>query len=174
MALLRRRHGPVSLRRRPAFQALVKAIVSQQISAKAADSILARLRQRVSLAPAALAQADIRELREVGLSRSKAEYVGELARFALAGGLRGLGRRSDQEVAERLTEIRGIGLWTAQMFLIFALNRPDVWPVGDGGIQRAARSLYRVRSLSRLEALGDRFRPWRSHAAWYLWRSLGG
>ena len=68
--------------------------------------------------------------------------------------------------------VKGIGLWTAQMFLMFSLNRPDVWPTGDNGIQRAAARLYGVRSLRRLERLGERFRPHRSAAAWYLWRSL--
>ncbi|HSE66406.1 MAG TPA: hypothetical protein VLB12_05450, partial [Gemmatimonadales bacterium] len=78
----------------------------------------------------------------------------------------------DAEVVERLTSVKGIGAWTAEMFLIFSLNRPDVWPVGDGGIQRAALNLYRIRSPRSLQKLGERFRPVRTHAAWYLWRSL--
>jgi DNA-3-methyladenine glycosylase II len=172
MADLRARHAPPAFTPAAPFGSLVDAIVSQQISGKAAASILARLTERVGVRPGALAEADLRRLRGVGLSRAKAVYVRELARFAVAGGLRGLSRMEDQVIITRLTEVKGIGVWTAQMFLMFSLNRPDVWPVGDNGIQRAAHRLYGVKSLRRLEQLGDRFRPWRSHAAWYFWRSL--
>ena len=172
MSGLCERHGPVRLNPKPAFESLVDAIVSQQISGKAADAILGRLRDRVSLEPPRLAKADLRKLRSVGLSRAKATYVREFARFADQGGLEGIEALGDDEVKLRLTSVKGIGNWTAEMFLIFSLNRPDVWPVGDGGIQRAARKLYRVRSLKSLQKLGDRFRPFRTHAAWYLWSSL--
>lgn len=172
MAGLVASHGPPGFRPRPPFESLVNAIVSQQISGKAADSILRRLGELVPIRPAPLARADLRRLRRAGLSRAKATYVRELARFAEAGGLEGLDRLEDAAVIERLVAVKGIGVWTAEMFLMFSLNRPDVWPLDDGGIQRAALSLYRVRARSRLVRLGERFRPLRSSAAWYLWRSL--
>jgi DNA-3-methyladenine glycosylase II len=172
MAGLVARHPAPELEPRPPFHSLVDAIVSQQISGKAAASILARLESRVPIRPVALAAADPRRLRRAGLSRAKARYVRELARFAAAGGLQGLRRLDDEAVVERLTAVDGVGVWTAQMFLIFSLNRPDVWPTGDGGVQRAARNLYGVKSRTGLERLGERFRPVRTHAAWYLWRSL--
>lgn len=173
MADLVARHRPPEFKPVRPFPALVDAIISQQISGKAAESILNRLRALVPITPVDLAEADLRRLRRAGLSRAKATYVRELARFAAAGGLRGLHRLSDEVIVERLTAVKGIGVWTAEMFLIFSLGRPDVWPVGDGGVQRAAMNLYGVKNLKKLALLGDRFRPWRTHAAWYLWRSLG-
>jgi DNA-3-methyladenine glycosylase II len=166
------RHRPPAFAQRRPFPSLVDAIVSQQISGKAADSIMARLRGLVPIQPAALAGADLRRLRRAGLSRAKAVYVRELARFAEDGGLRGLTRLPDAAIVGRLTSVKGVGVWTAEMFLIFSLGRPDVWPVGDGGVQRAAFNLYGVRTPKRLAALGERFRPFRTYAAWYLWRSL--
>jgi DNA-3-methyladenine glycosylase II len=133
---------------------------------------MGRLESLVAIRPATLAGTDPRRLRRAGLSRAKARYVRELARFAAAGGLRGLRRMPDAAVIERLTSVKGVGVWTAEMFLIFSLHRPDVWPVGDGGIQRAALNLYGARTRKALEGLGERFRPLRTHAAWYLWRSL--
>jgi len=172
MSGLCQRHGPMQLAPQPAFVALVDAIVSQQISGRAAEAILARLRARVALRPRALAGAHPATLRAAGLSRAKVRYVRELGRFAAQGGLRGLDRLSDEAIIARLTAVKGIGTWTAEMFLIFSLHRPDVWPIGDGGIQRAAGLLYRANTPKALTALGERFRPYRSHAAWYLWRSL--
>lgn len=172
MSGLRQRHGPMRISPQPAFLSLVDAIVSQQISGRAAEAILGRLRARVPLRPTRLATAHHSTLRSVGLSRAKATYVRELGRFASEGGLRGLTRLSDEEIIARLTAVKGIGTWTAEMFLIFSLQRPDVWPIGDGGVQRAAAMLYGATSPKTLSALGERFRPFRSHAAWYLWRSL--
>lgn len=173
MADLVAKHRAPAIKPQRPFPSLVDAIVSQQISGKAAASILAKLTTLVPIKPQALADADLRRLRKAGLSRAKAIYVRELARFAVDGGLRGLGRLSDDEVIERLTSVKGIGVWTAHMFLIFSLGRPDVWPVGDGGVQRAAMNLYGAKNLKQLALLGDRFRPHRTVAAWYLWRSLG-
>ncbi|HTS89842.1 MAG TPA: hypothetical protein VMG41_15215 [Gemmatimonadales bacterium] len=172
MADLVARHTPPRFKTVRPFPSLVDAIVSQQISGKAADSILARLRTMVPIRPAALATADTRTLRRAGLSRAKARYVKALGRFAVKGGLRGLARQEDAAIVQRLTEVDGVGVWTAEMFLIFCLKRPDVWPVGDGGIQRAALRLYGARTRRALERVGDRFRPFRTTAAWYLWRSL--
>jgi DNA-3-methyladenine glycosylase II len=172
MADLVARHVPPAFPVQRPFPSLVDAIVSQQISGKAAASILARLETLVPIRPAALAEADLRRLRRAGLSRAKAVYVRELARFAREGGLRGLGRLPDEEIVARLTTVKGVGVWTAEMFLIFSLRRPDVWPVGDGGVQRAAVRLYGARTRKQMERLGERFRPFRTYAAWYLWRSL--
>lgn len=172
MADLVARHAPPRFARQRPFPSLVDAIVSQQISGKAAASIMARLRSLVPIRPDDLADAELRRLRRAGLSRAKAVYVRELARFAADGGLRGLGRLGDEEIVSRLTAVKGVGVWTAEMFLIFSLGRQDVWPIGDGGIQRAAMNLYKARTPKAMSALGERFRPVRSHAAWYLWRSL--
>lgn len=172
MSGLCERHGPMRLSPQPPFVSLVDAIVSQQISGRAAETILARLRARVPLRPNRLASAHHATLRSVGLSQAKARYVRELGRFASEGGLRGLNRLPDEAIIARLTAVKGIGTWTAEMFLIFSLQRPDVWPIGDGGIQRAAAQLYGATTPKALTALGERFRPFRSHAAWYLWRSL--
>lgn len=172
MADLVERHMAPRLEPRAPFPSLVDAIVSQQISGKAAASIMARLRSIVPIRPAPLAAADPRRLRRAGLSRAKALYVRELARFAAGGGLRGLSRLSDQAIVQRLTAVKGVGVWTAEMFLIFALNRTDVWPVGDGGVQRAVLALYGARTPKAIARVGERFRPWRTYAAWYMWRSL--
>jgi len=141
MAGLVAKYIPPAIRPQRPFPALVDAIISQQISGKAAESILNRLRILVPIRPDALAEADLRRLRRAGLSRAKAVYVRELARFTVDGGLRGLSRLPDAAVVERLTSVKGVGVWTAEMFLIFSLGRPDVWPVGDGGVQRAAMNL---------------------------------
>ncbi len=172
MADLVARHAAPRFEPQAPFPSLVDAIVSQQISGKAAASIMARLCGLVPIRPAALAEADLRRLRRAGLSRAKSTYVRALARFALDGGLRGLSRLPDEAVVERLTTVKGVGVWTAEMFLIFSLNRPDVWPVGDGGVQRAVFRLYGAKTPKAISQVGERFRPWRSHAAWYMWRAL--
>ncbi|MEO8031997.1 MAG: DNA-3-methyladenine glycosylase 2 family protein [Gemmatimonadota bacterium] len=174
MAALCQQHGPARLKTRPAFESLLGAIASQQISGRAAATILGRLRRRVGFTQRALATAHLNTLRASGLSRAKSLATRDLARFARAGGLRGLDRMSDESVIERLIQVRGIGVWTAHMFLMFSLGRVDVWPIGDGGVQRAAATLYGTTDQETLLDLGERFRPWRSHAAWYLWRSLDG
>jgi DNA-3-methyladenine glycosylase II len=173
MADLVARHRPPGFRPRRPFPSLVESIVSQQISVKAADSIMAKLRATVPIDPKSLARTDPRKLRRAGLSRAKALYVRELAKFADQGGLRGLSRLEDQQIIERLTTVKGIGVWTTEMFLMFSLGRPDVWPIGDGGIQRALIKLYQARTPKQMMEIGERYRPVRSQAAWYLWRSLG-
>lgn len=172
MADLVARHRPPGYRPRRPFPALVESIIGQQISIKAADSIMAKLKATVPIQPEALAAADPRRLRRAGLSRAKALYVRELARFAADGGLRGLSRLEDQAIIERLTKVKGIGVWTTEMFLMFSLGRADVWPIGDGGIQRALVKLYNAKTPKQMTEIGERYRPVRSHAAWYLWRSL--
>jgi DNA-3-methyladenine glycosylase II len=172
MADLVARHVPPRFEPVEPFPSLVDAIVSQQISGKAAASIMGRLRTLVPIRPRAIAGAELRLLRRAGLSRAKARYVRELGRFTVAGGLRGLAGLTDAEIVERLTQVNGVGTWTAEMFLIFSLQRPDIWPVGDGGIQRAGLRLYGAKTPKALARVGERFRPFRTSAAWYLWRSL--
>lgn len=172
MADLVARHVPPRFEPQQPFPSLVDAIVSQQISGKAAASIMNHLRELVPIRPAALASANLRTLRRAGLSRAKATYVRELARFTVAGGLRGLSRLPDEAIVERLTAVKGVGVWTAEMFLIFSLHRPDVWPVGDGGVQRSVAHLYGARTPKQMAAVGERFRPVRTSAAWYMWRAL--
>lgn len=167
-----------------AFTTLANAIVGQQISVAAAAGIWKRLVARYSdrlLAPATLAEAAIEELRACGLSLRKAEYMIGLARAFRDGSLREelFDTWSDDEVRDHLTALRGIGPWTAEMFLIFHLRRPDVLPLGDIGLQRAAKRLYgwpegETAPLlrQRLIELGDTWRPFRTVAVWYLWRDL--
>lgn len=157
---------------RPAYATLVSSIVGQQLSGKAAETIWKRLEQRFAIEPSALAAAHPDDLRSLGLSRAKVSFIHDLSRFALGGGLEGLEHQSDQEIIAHLTQVRGIGVWTVQMFLMFGLRRPDVWPILDLGVRKGLEQLYGVSDKAGLEALGERFRPFRSHAAWYMWRVL--
>lgn len=165
-----------------AFTTLANAIVGQQISVAAAAGIWKRLAAAYpGMRPAALAAAPVDELRSRGLSARKAEYLrGVAAAFSsgeLSDGL--LAALDDGAVRERLCSLRGIGPWTAEMFLIFHLRRPDVLPLGDIGLQRAAARLYgfperegRNATIERLSVLAETWRPWRTVAVWYLWRDL--
>jgi DNA-3-methyladenine glycosylase II len=172
MAPLVRRFGRTAVGTREAFDALVRSVVSQQLSSKAADTICARLEARVGLDAPRLARTRGTALRACGLSRAKAACVKASARFALDGGLAGLPADDPDTVLGRLTAIKGVGPWTAHMVMIFALGVPDVWPTGDGGVRRALWQLYRTKSDRSVTRLGERFRPYRSYAACYLWRYL--
>jgi 3-methyladenine DNA glycosylase/8-oxoguanine DNA glycosylase len=163
------------------FAALTSAIVYQQISGKAAAAILARvvaLGGKGRLRPAHVLAASDEALRACGLSRQKAAYLRDLAGHAVRGnGLSGLARLEDEAVIERLTAVRGVGRWTAEMYLMFRLGRPDVLPVDDYGIRKAMQRAYRMRALprpDRMRLIAERWRPYRTVACWYLWRSLGG
>jgi DNA-3-methyladenine glycosylase II len=176
--------GPCGLadrQRKDHLTALVGAIVSQQLSTKAAATIFGRF---VALFPenaitdaAAIAALDDAALRGVGLSRQKVSYLRDLC--ARIGDRRlqldELDMLPDEEVIERLTRVKGFGRWTAEMFLMFRLHRPDVLPVGDLGIVKAVQRLYRLRNRpdpKRLVRIGDAWRPYRSVACWYLWQTL--
>ncbi len=177
MQSLAQQHGPAPFwpnpfQTEPPYSTLVSSIVGQQLSGKAAETIWKRLTTRFALSPEVLYLARLEDLRATGLSGSKARYVQDLSRFALEGGLNGIESQPDQEVIQRLTLVKGIGVWTAQMFLMFGLGRPDVWPVLDLGIRKGAERLYGIADQPALQELGERFRPYRSHAAWYLWRVL--
>ncbi|WP_297854502.1 DNA-3-methyladenine glycosylase [Meiothermus sp.] len=177
MQKLAAKHGPAPFAPHPfpersPYGVLLSSIVGQQLSGKAADTIWQRLSSRFALEPEVLWQARTEDLRAVGLSNAKARYVQDLSRFALEGGLLGIETQTDEEIIRHLTQVKGIGVWTVQMFLMFGLGRPDVWPVLDLGIRKGAQKLYGISERQALEELGERFRPYRSHAAWYLWRVL--
>lgn len=176
-----RRAGPFQLRRRTnRYQALLRAIVAQQISTRAAQSIWARLELAAgdaSLKPDAVHQLDDATLRGAGLSPQKLGYVRDLTNRVVTGELRlaSLHRLPDDEVITRLVAVKGIGVWTAQMFLMFSLGRPDVLPTGDLGIQSAIRSLYDMSTLpspKEIEVLAQPWRPYATVACWYLWRHV--
>ena len=162
-----------------AFAALVESIVYQQITGKAAASIYGRVRRLVGRRhprPHDILAATEQALREAGLSRQKIAYLRDLSERVIAGlKLRVLGRLHDEAVIEALTEVKGIGRWTVEMFLIFRLGRLDVLPVHDYGIRKAMQRAYRLRKLptpDRMRKLAEPWRPYRTVACWYLWRSL--
>ena len=171
--------GPFTLRlERDRFGMLVRSIISQQISTSAARSIRRRLQE---LAPdmkaATVAQCTIDELRTVGLSPQKASYIADLAHKVNDGtvDLRQIGRLSDERVVEQLTQVKGIGRWTAQMFLIFSLGRLDVFPHDDLGVRTAIRNRYGLDDLpdkQTAHAIAAPWRPYASVASWYCWRTL--
>lgn len=179
MAGLIRAHPRTGLRSRgDPFQTLARSIVGQQISVKAADSVWGRFVAALpAVTPAAVHACDPDRLRTCGLSARKGEYLRDLARHFDAGTIRShrWPRMDDEAVIAELVQVRGIGRWTAEMFLIFNLLRPDVFPVDDLGLQRAASLHYRGgRAITSraLRRLGAGWAPWRSVATWYLWRSL--
>ncbi len=161
------------------FQALVHSVIFQQISRHAAQAIQRRLFDLFGGAPEpeAVLETPVGMLRSVGLSQTKENTVRGLAVGAKEGTLpdhEKVKTMSDEEIVESLTIHRGIGVWTAQMFLIFNLGRPDVWPVTDLGIRRGYKITYGLDELpkpSELEELGNLWRPFRSVASWYLWRA---
>jgi DNA-3-methyladenine glycosylase II len=171
--------GPFTLRlERDRFGMLVRSIISQQISTSAARSIRRRLQE---LAPdmkaATLVQFTGDQLRSVGLSPQKASYVADLACKVNDGtvDLQQIGRLSDERIVEELTQVKGIGRWTAQMFLIFSLGRLDVFPHDDLGVRTAIRNRYGLDDLPDKQtavAIAAPWRPYASVASWYCWRSL--
>jgi DNA-3-methyladenine glycosylase II len=162
------------------FDHLVRAIVYQQLAGRAAAAIHARLLGLYGdrpPTPAELLATRAGRLRSAGLSRQKLGYLRDLARRASAGTvtLDGLDGVPDDAVIESLTAVKGVGPWTAQMFLMFRLGRPDVLPVLDYGIGKAIRLAYRLRRMptpAQMERIAEAWRPYRTVACWYLWRSL--
>jgi DNA-3-methyladenine glycosylase II len=182
-----RRHPDIHLRRRSdPFTTLARAIVGQQISVAAADAIWKRFvaaaggapaRHFPRLAPASVAAIALHALRDCGLSQRKAEYLSDLAVHFASGRLdpRHWKKLDDEALIAALVDVKGIGRWTAEMFLIFHELRPDVLPVADLGLQRAMAMHYRngrACTPRAMVALAQPWRPWRSVATWYLWRSL--
>lgn len=178
---LHKKHGPCVLGRtakRDHFASLARAIVFQQLAGKAAESIhkrfVAALDDEVTAERVLATKEPV--LRAAGLSGSKAASIRDLALKATDGTLefRAMGRLKDDAIVERLVEVRGIGPWTAHMFLMFELHRKDVWPTGDYGVRKGYGLAWKLREMptpKQLEALGESFRPYRSIAAWYCWRA---
>lgn len=160
------------------FHALTSSIISQQLSAHAARAIKTRLFSLFNadrFTPDRILNLSPKAARSAGLSRAKINYVRNLAAAAKDGGLdfSSLARLEDEEVIRELISFSGIGRWTAEMFLIFALGRPDVLSTGDAGLKRACKVTYNLRqtpSAAEMTSLGEPWRPYRSIASWYLWR----
>jgi DNA-3-methyladenine glycosylase II len=172
---------PAHRQRREHYAALVRSIVGQQLSVRAAASIYARVEALFgghAPTPDQILAADEDALRACGLSRAKVKYLRSLAEHVIDGSLEldRLDELPDGEVLAELVAVKGLGTWTAQMFLMFQLERPDVLPVGDLGIRRAVERLYGLDALpvpAELEGIAEPWRPWRTLACRYLWESLG-
>jgi DNA-3-methyladenine glycosylase II len=163
----------------PEFHSLAEAIVYQQLNGKAAVTIFNRFAALAGdpLTPEGILQLTDAQMRSVGLSKQKSSYLRDMAERAARGNLdfTRLPEMSDDEVIKHLTQVKGVGVWTAHMFLIFTLRRPNVLPTGDYGVQAAIKKHYRKRKLPKPEQMVKIARPWepyRSIACWYLWRSL--
>ncbi|MGC4031842.1 MAG: hypothetical protein QM754_08950 [Tepidisphaeraceae bacterium] len=181
------RVGPCTLRpRRDYFVKLVQSILSQQVSVAAAAAMYRKLAgqfvgQKVTPAEVVrfLRESDELLIKSCGLSRQKRAYVLDLAERFHAGSVpsRRFSKMTDEQIIENLTQIKGIGRWTVEMLLIFGLNRTDVWPVGDLGLQESIRQLYNmpVRPKAKeIRDFADKWKPFRSIATWYLWRAKEG
>jgi 3-methyladenine DNA glycosylase/8-oxoguanine DNA glycosylase len=179
------RAGPFTLRpekMQSPFQALLRAIVYQQLSGKAAATIFSRVQAvfpgRNGLCPRAIVEVPDEMLRGAGMSRAKVAAVKDLAAKTLDGTVPTLARlrkMDDEEILTRLVSVRGIGRWTVEMLLMFRLGRPDVLPIGDLGVRRGFMLTYRKPTMpppGELGRYGERWRPYRSVASWYLWRAV--
>jgi DNA-3-methyladenine glycosylase II len=179
LAGIMRAHPRVHLEPRgEPFHTLARAIVGQQISVKAAQSVWNKFAGlALEVHPERILELKTPQLRSCGLSARKCEYIQDLARRFADGRvhLHRWPQMDDEAIIEDLVQVRGIGRWTAEMFLIFNLLRPDVFPLGDLGLQKGLRLAYhggRRVSLQTMRRRGETLRPWRSVATWYLWRSL--
>lgn len=176
-----RRVGPMKMEYNdPSFETLVRSIVYQQLSGRVASVIFGRLHAAVgeeTLTPAGILRLRTERMRKLGLSGQKTVYIRELAKHTKKGSVifEQLPDLDDIAVIEHLTQVKGIGVWTAQMFLMFALKRPDVLPVADLGIRTAMKRAWALEDLPKppeMERIAAKWKPWTSVACWYLWRSL--
>jgi len=164
----------------PVFQTLVRSIVYQQLSGKAAMTIFNRLAKAAKvtpLTPEAILKLRPQRMRTLGLSKQKTLYIRELAKLTKDGAIQfeRLPEMEDAAIIETLTRVKGVGVWTVQMFLMFALQRPNVLPVGDLGVRAAMKKAYGLAELPKpqeMERIAEAWHPYRSVASWYLWRSL--
>jgi DNA-3-methyladenine glycosylase II len=163
----------------PEFHSLAEAIVYQQLNGKAAVTIFKRFAALAGdpVTPAGILKLTDAQMRSVGLSKQKTSYLRDMAQRAARGELdfARLPELSDEEVVKHLTQVKGVGVWTAHMFLMFTLRRPNVLPTGDYGIQMAMKKHYRKRRLPKpdqMEKIAKPWEPYRSLACWYLWKSL--
>lgn len=159
------------------FYELVESIISQQLSIRAADTIFGRFKKLFGEnfpTPSEVLAMDDEKLRACGLSFAKISYVKSVANAFVSDliDIEKIKKQSDEEVIEELTQIKGVGRWTAEMILIFTLNRPDVFSIGDLGIRNAITKLYGITDKKEMLALSETWKPYRSSACWYLWRSL--
>ncbi len=163
----------------PVFHSLAEAIVYQQLNGKAAVTIFKRFAALTGepITPEGIAKLTDQQLRSVGLSKQKSSYLRDMAERANRGELdfTRLPEMTDDEVIKHLTQVRGVGVWTAHMFLMFTLKRPNVLPTGDFGVQMAIKKHYNKRKVPKpvqMEKIAKAWEPYRSIACWYLWRSL--
>ncbi len=174
--------GPYKLvKREPTIETICRSIVYQQLSGKAAATIFGRFKKAVgrNFSAKSILRLSTEELRACGLSQQKVSYIRDLAERTLRKEInfRGLAAMSDEEVIEHLTRIKGIGVWTVQMFLLFALERPNVLPTADLGVRNAIAKAYGLEAppkVPEILAIAQRWHPYCSVATWYLWRSLDG
>ena len=181
MAAIIQRVGPFTLQyREPSFETLVRSLVYQQLSGRVAGVIFARLHAAAGeqpLTPVGIMKLRPERMRKLGLSAQKTLYIRELAKHTRRGSVvfESLQAFEDAEVIEHLTRVKGVGVWTAQMFLMFALRRSDVLPVSDLGIRSAMKKAYGLEELPKaaeMEKIATPWKPYTSIACWYLWRSL--
>jgi DNA-3-methyladenine glycosylase II len=178
--LVKKFGAPDNLKDRTQFlyEELVESIIGQQLSGKAADTIFKRF---LSLykgskfpTPENLLKTDVEKLRGAGMSYSKASYIKNVALAFKNGDLeiKKLKKMSNDEITRELTKIKGVGKWTAEMILIFTFKREDVFSLGDAGLRRAIKNLYNLENEKDILKLAEKWKPKRSYACWYLWRSL--
>jgi DNA-3-methyladenine glycosylase II len=180
LAAIIERVGPFRLRDgAPTFETLARSIVFQQLNGRAALTIWNRLAEKAGspVTPEAILKLRMPTLRKIGLSQQKASYIRDLAKRTASGELNfvALPSLKDEEVIATLTRVKGIGEWTAHMFLIFALRRLNILPTGDYGVRAAMKKAYRMRDLpspKRMQKIAKAWHPYCSVASWYLWRSL--
>ncbi|KKU64529.1 MAG: hypothetical protein UX87_C0007G0037 [Candidatus Amesbacteria bacterium GW2011_GWA1_47_16] len=184
LAGLIEKYGPLSYERdMDYFSAVVETIVSQQLSGKAAATIFSRLKKLFHseiLEPKSIIDTPVERLRSAGLSGSKSLYIKDFSRKVLDGtlNLSGLDEMDDEEVITHLVQVKGIGRWSAEMILMFSLHRPDILPLDDLGIRNAFIRLYKIgitkgdKIITRMQKIADAWRPHRTIACWYLWKSL--
>ena len=177
------RVGPFGMAyREPQFESLVRSILSQQISSKVARVFVDRLVARMPegrITPEAILRMRVTTFRKMGFSAAKTEYIRDLARLTVSGSLifDQFAAMEDEVIIEQLTRVKGIGVWTVHMFLMFALRRPDVLPTGDLGIRAAMQRAYGLEALPKpieMQRIAEAWKPWCSVACWYLWKSLDG
>ncbi len=163
----------------PDFHSLARSIVYQQLNGRAAETIFGRVVAALSdpLTPESVLEQPVENLRKLGLSQQKAAYIRDLAARTAQKEIDfpSLGALTNEEILQRLTVVKGVGVWTAQMFLMFSLRRPDVLPSSDFGLRAAIKKAYRLEAMPtpmQVEEFGAAWCPYRTVASWYLWRSL--
>jgi len=163
----------------PEFHSLAEAIIYQQLNGKAAVTIFNRFADLAGkpLTPEGIVKLTDQQMRSVGLSKQKTSYLRDMAERAMSGRLdfTKLHEHSDDEIIQHLTQVKGVGVWTAQMFLMFTLKRPNILPTGDFGVQMAIKKHYKKRKMPKpalMEKIARPWEPYRSIACWYLWKSL--